>query len=513
MSIFSGLRETTTVADTHTTETHAAGSDKTMLRIGKTAFLLAFFILLGLMVVSGTLTHLVPSGSFDRMQEDGREVVIPGSYTATDVPPAPVWRWFTAPVEVLFAEGNVVVLTIIVFLLFVGGAFAILEAAGVLKALIEIIVVRFQSRRYLLLAIIVFFFMAVASVLGVYEAMVPLIVLIVPLAHRLGWDSLTGLGMSLLPLAFGFSAAITNPFTIGVAQRIAELPLFSGAWLRIIFFLLVYAGVLTFVTLHARKVERTPSRSLVYDEDVALREREGLTAVPRAAGVSPAAVTDPATVRALRWFAVVMGVAFAFIFATARTPGLSDLAFPVMALLFLVGGMGSGLISGIGGRRVVAAFGRGAAAILPGVLLILMSLSVRYIVDLGGITDTILYRATRSIGETGPFASALLIYLVTLGMNFFVGSASAKAFLMMPILAPLADLAGVTRQTAVLAFDFGDGFSNMIYPSNALLLIGLSFTVVSYPRWIRWTIPLQVFALVLSVAFLGIAVAVGYGPF
>jgi uncharacterized ion transporter superfamily protein YfcC len=208
-----------------------------------------------------------------------------------------------------------------------------------------------------------------------------------------------------------------------------------------------------------------------------------------------------------------MGVAFAFIFATARTPGLSDLAFPVMALLFLVGGMGSGLISGIGGRRVVAAFGRGAAAILPGVLLILMSLSVRYIVDLGGITDTILYRATRSIGETGPFASALLIYLVTLGMNFFVGSASAKAFLMMPILAPLADLAGVTRQTAVLAFDFGDGFSNMIYPSNALLLIGLSFTVVSYPRWIRWTIPLQVFALVLSVAFLGIAVAVGYGPF
>jgi uncharacterized ion transporter superfamily protein YfcC len=119
----------------------------------------------------------------------------------------------------------------------------------------------------------------------------------------------------------------------------------------------------------------------------------------------------------------------------------------------------------------------------------------------------------RHARSAGPFASAFLIYLVTLGMNFFVGSASAKAFLMMPILAPLADLAGVTRQTAVLAFDFGDGFSNMIYPSNALLLIGLSFTVVSYPRWIRWTLPLQVLAFALSMAFLAIAVAVEYGPF
>lgn len=484
--------------------------EQTSLRIGKTAFLLAFFILLGLMIVSGILTHVVPPGSFERVAEDGRVVVIPGSYTPTDVPPAPVWRWFTAPVEVLFAEGNVVVLTIIAFLLFVGGAFAILEAAGVLSALINLIVERFRRRRYLLMAIVIFFFMAVASILGVYEAMVPMIVLIVPLAHRLGWDSLTGLGMSLLPLAFGFSAAVTNPFTIGVAQRIAELPLFSGAWLRIIFFVVVYVAVLSFVALHARTVERDPTRSLVYAEDRRLRDREGYEAAETAA---PGHIMDRGTAGALRWFAGVMAIAFVFIFATARNPVLSDLAFPVMALLFLAGGVGSGLRAGMSGRRVAAAFGRGARAILPGIVLILMSLSVRYIVDLGGITDTILHRATSSIGDAGPFASAFLIYLVTLGMNFFVGSASAKAFLMMPILAPLADLAGVTRQTAVLAFDFGDGFSNMIYPSNALLLIGLSFTVVSYPRWIRWTLPLQIFAFLLSMAFLAIAVAVDYGPF
>jgi uncharacterized ion transporter superfamily protein YfcC len=117
------------------------------------------------------------------------------------------------------------------------------------------------------------------------------------------------------------------------------------------------------------------------------------------------------------------------------------------------------------------------------------------------------------IRGTDPFLAALLIYLLTMLLNFFVASASAKAFLMMPILAPLADIVGITRQTAVLAFDFGDGFSNMLYPSNALLLIALGFTVVSYPRWVRWTLPIQGAVTVLIVAFLLIAVRIGFGPF
>jgi len=149
----------------------------------------------------------------------------------------------------------------------------------------------------------------------------------------------------------------------------------------------------------------------------------------------------------------------------------------------------------------------------PAVLLILMSLSVRHIVELGGITDTILNSAANLIAGSTTFMAAFFVYLVTLGMNVFIGSASAKAFLMMPILSPLADLVGITRQTAVLAFGFGDGFSNMLFPSNALLLIGLGFTVVSYPRWFRWTIPLQIVMFAFSMLFLWIAVQVEYGPF
>ena len=207
---------------------------------------------------------------------------------------------------------------------------------------------------------------------------------------------------------------------------------------------------------------------------------------------------------ALIWFGTSMGLAIAFILVTSRNPTLSDVAFPLMALLLFIGGVGSGLLAGMGLKRVAGSFGRGVLNIAPGIVLILMSMSVKHIVQSGGIMDSLLHSASSLIEGSPPLLAAFLVYIVTLLMNFFVGSASAKAFLMMPILTPLADLVGITRQTAVLAFGFGDGFSNMIYPSNALLIIALGFTVVSYPRWMKWTILLQGIVFLLSMVFLSL---------
>lgn len=478
------------------------------LKIGKKAFLLAFFIILGLMIVSGILTTVVQPGEFQRISVEGREQVVPGSFEYTQPPEYPVWRWFTAPVEVLYSEGNLPVITIILFLIFVGGSFTILELGGVIEALLNLMVRKFGSRKYLLMGILIFFFMFLAAFLGIYETLIPLVVLIVPLAHAMGWDSMTGLGMSLLPLAFGFSAAVTNPFTIGVAQTIAELPLFSGAWLRLIFFSIIFVLVYIFVRRYAKKIERKPEASPVYREDIPVKKSlTGTQPVP-----AEGKLTKPMK-RALTWFGVSMGVAIIFVLVTSQIPALSDIAFPVMALLFLFGGIGSGFFAKMGGKGVAKAFSRGTVNMLPGVLLIMMSMSVKHIVDQGIITDTILFKAGKIIGGASPFTAALLIYLLTLIMNFFIGSASAKAFLMMPILVPLADLVGITRQTAVLAFDMGDGFSNMLYPSNAILIIALGLTVVSYPKWIKWSIPLQGVIFAISIGFIGIAVAVTFGPF
>lgn len=487
----------------------AADTQKYSIKVGKKAFILAFLIILGLMIVSGILTRVIPAGKYERIQFEDRELVVQGSYSQIEPPEYPVWRWATAPIEVLYAPGSITVITIILFLIFVAGAFTILEQGHILEHGLMLLVRRFGGRRYLLMAIIMLAFMVLAAVLGIYESLVPLIVFIVPLAHILGWDSMVGLGMSLLPLAFGFSAAVTNPFTIGVAQRIAELPLFSGAWLRIIFFVLVYVIILLFVRRYARKIDADPKKSLVYEEDAPLRERYHQESADSQASEQ----LEPGMKRALIWFAGSMIVAILFVLATSRSPGLSDYAFPLMAVLLLIGGVGSGLFAGMGGKDILRVFGRGILNISPGILLILMSLSVKHIVESGGIMDTLLYRASGVIEGSPPMVASFLTYAVTLIMNFFVGSASAKAFLMMPILTPLADLVGITRQTAVLAFGFGDGFSNMIYPSNALLIIALGFTVVSYPRWLRWTILLQLIVFALSMAFLAFATVIEFGPF
>ncbi len=482
--------------------------EQSSLQIGKKAFLSAIIILLVLMIFAGVLTRMVPSGEYERKLIDGREMVVPGSYTPVEVSPPAVWRWFTAPFEVLWGTDSLTINTIILLLVLISGAFHILETGGIMKSILRALVERFTHKKYLLMAIIIFFFMFSAAVLGIYEGMVPMVVIVVPLAYALGWDSLTGLGMSLLAMAFGFSAAVTNPFTIGVAQGIAGLPLFSGAWLRILFFITVYVLVFIFVRSHAKKVERDPQSSLVYRDD--LEVRDNYTPVD---GDDSTYLHGPRLRRSLWWVLGWIGTAIGFVLVSSQIASITFLAFPVMGVLFFIAGVGGGFLAGLSGREIVIVFLKGTLSILPAVLLIMMAMSVKHIISLGGIMDTILYHASELIRGTGPYGAALLIYGLTMVLNFFVASASAKAFLMMPILTPLADLVGLTRQTVVLAFDFGDGFSNMIYPSNALLLIALGFTVVSYPKWLRWTLPIQGMVMAVTLCFLMIAVRINFGPF
>ncbi|QQO09525.1 YfcC family protein [Breznakiella homolactica] len=494
----------------NTAEKTNGGAAPSSIKIGKKAFILSALIILLLMAVSGILTLVLTPGEYERVTVDGRTLVVDGSYAEVPRPDYPFWRWFTAPAEILFAPGNLTPIVLILFIIAVGGSIAILEYAGVMEELVNLLVRRFAKRKYLLIALIILFFMVCSSFVGIYEGMVPMIIFIIPVALSLGWDSLTGLGMSLLPLAFGFASAVTNPFTIAVAQKIADLPLFSGAWLRIIFFAAVYAIVTLFVVRHAKKVEKNPAASLSFADDEKLR---GKMHADGGAGAAAEIRGGRRHWNTLIWFVSCVILAMVIVVATARIPGLSDAAFPVMTLLFLIGGIGGGLFAGLRGKHLALSFFKGALNLLPGVLLVLMAYSVKHIITCGKIMDTILYMASELIRRSPPMAAAFLVYATTLVMNFFIGSASAKAFLMMPLLTPLADLVGITRQTAVLAFDFGDGFSNMIFPTNALLLIALSFTVVGYPKWMAWTWKLQLIMLALTSAFLAFAVVIGFGPF
>jgi uncharacterized ion transporter superfamily protein YfcC len=175
--------------------------------------------------------------------------------------------------------------------------------------------------------------------------------------------------------------------------------------------------------------------------------------------------------------------------------------------------VGAGFVSGSSGKKIWSSAWEGLTGIAPGIPLILMAASVKYIAAQGAILDTFLNQASGYIEQAGAFTAALAAYLLALILEIFIGSATAKAFLVMPILLPLADMVGITRQVTILAYCFGDGFSNMAYPTNPVLLISLGLTTVSYPLWIRWTIRLWLPVILVSILFLWIAVSIGYGPF
>jgi uncharacterized ion transporter superfamily protein YfcC len=495
------------------------------------SFVMSILVLAVLMLLAGVATRIIPSGAYQRsILVDGRMVLVPGSYALGPRPSYPVWRWLTAPVEVLASEDAALALVIIAFIVVVGGAFTVMRKSGVLEASVRSLSARFRTRRMAFLALVCLFFMASGSFMGLFEEVVPLVPLAVALSLSFGWDVFTGLGMSILAVGFGFSAAIANPFSIGTAQKLAGLPVLSGAPFRLISFICVYALYMAFMIVHVRRIEADnriaadlADGSAGWAANHAAGETVGQTVgqvANHAAGETSGGTTgwvasqsadsgcNPA--RGATIFGRGTIILLGLIFISSITGIGNDLILPAIALGFLVIGFGAGLGTGLRLRRIVGSFAVGALAVLPAALLILMALAVKRIVVAGGIMDTILYNASGLMTGATGHGAALIMYAVTLAMNFFIGSASAKAFLLMPILAPLADLSGVSRQIAVQAFAFGDGFSNMLYPTNAVLLISLGLAGMSWGQWFRQTWKLQAAVLLLTIGLLLVAVSSGY---
>jgi uncharacterized ion transporter superfamily protein YfcC len=475
------------------------------IKISKKSFLSSLIILLILMIISGVLTRILPPGEYDRIIVDGRETIDINTFKFIEKPDYPFYRWFTAPLEVLWSQDALTVIVIILFILFIGGTFTILEKSGIIKYAMDKIVKRFSSNKYLLLSVLVLFFMAFGSMFGIFEELIALVPICVTLSYSLGWDSLTGLGMSALSSGFGFAAAIFNPFTVGIAQELSGLPPFSGFLYRILIFAIVYALLLAYLLRYAKKIEKEPELSLVFAEDEMHRQRYNRPA--------DADEENPNLPKAFRIFTTFLIIIVLFIVSGFFVEFLSSITLPLVAVLFLIGGLASGYASKYNEKGLFKDWINGLTGIAPSVILILMAMSVKVIITKGKIMDTILYYAFNSISSYSPFAAGLLIYLLVLFLEFFIGSASAKAFLVIPIIIPITDMIGITRQATVQAFCFGDGFSNMLFPTNAALMIALGLTPVSYLKWFKWVIKLQLMTFLISMILLFAAIGFGYGPF
>ena len=459
------------------------------LDINAKSFITAMIIIFALMCGTYALTFFVPSGEYTRIVDANGDTVLDTASGFQYVEGGmSFWKWILSPFLVLAAEGSGTILGVIAFLLVIGGIFNGLDKCGLMQYMLDKIVDRFGASKYRLMAMIIFFFMALGSFIGSYEECVPLVPIVVALSISLGWDDLTGLGMSILAIGCGFAAGVCNPFTVGVAQNLVGLPMFSGMWLRCISFIIVYLLLFLFVRTYAKKVEKPQSATASLHTFVPDKKRD----------------------KALKYFGGILLVGVLVIFSSVFITALQDFTMIIVALMFLIAGISSILTTGMSAKEMGIYFWNGVTSIFPAVFMILMASSIKYTLVEAKILDTLLHAAV-GIAETLPKAVVILfVYLIVLVMNFFISSGSAKAFLLMPLIVPLAQIFDISAQSCVMAFAFGDGFSNVLYPTNAVLLISIGLANVSYVKWFKWTWKFQLLNIVVTSLMLLFGLAIGY---
>ncbi|NLY35782.1 MAG: hypothetical protein GX046_00955 [Tissierellia bacterium] len=472
-----------------------------ILRIGKRSFFLSLAALLILMAFAVFLSIHLPSGTFERVIVEGKEMLVAGSYKVVTKPELRFYRYLSPPLEVLFSSDGPTVIVILLFLLILGGSFTILLQSFMISMMMDRLSLRFEKRRFLLLFALSFFFMFSGAAFGVFEELIILVPFCIVLARKMGWDSLVGLGVSLLSAGLGFSAALFNPFTLGVAQKLAGLPLYSATLFRLGVFLSIYLILQVFLLRYAKAIEKEAKSSLVYNEEPREDKFEEVLYPAKLSG-------------ALSLFGRLLLLMPLFILWSVFSPIVSSLLFVLLALLFLFSSFFSVIHSGVMDfKKAWSSFIMGVIGVAPAIVLILLAMSIKLILTRGLVMDTILLKSVEFLSPLEGYSGVYALFFLVMFLNFFISSGSAKAFLLLPILLPLTDYLQINRQIAVQAFLFGDGFSNLMYPTNAALMIGLGFSVVSYPKWLRWTFPLQAVLILVSLFWLTLAHKMGLGPF
>ena len=465
--------------------------------ISARSFVIVAALLLAILVFCGSLSYFIPQGSF---ATDVNNNIIPGTYEKGKVEGVALWRVLTAPVRVFASEDAVTIIVISVFLLIMSGVFNLLDKTDGIKTFIHYIMERLRDRGGPVVCITVLIFMLFGSLFGMFEELVTLLPLIIVFMLSMNLDTMVGLGACLMAACFGFSTAITNPFSVGTAAQLAGIHVSSGVWLRILFFVIVYGLLCAFLLGYLKKIRRDPAVSPTYEAD--RKRRESLL------GQTEDEIPDQE--RIFRIYATFFAIQGVLLVAIACIREISGLAIPILAASFLVSGLIAGQLVCKDFRRVLAYFLKGAAAMLPAVAMIALASSVKLVMVESNILHTVMHTVLNLLTGKGKFVTILLIYGLILFLQLFIGSASAKIFLVMPIVLPITNALGISPTLVILTYCMADGFTDVILPTNPVLLIGLSMANVSYWKWLKWTWKLQMLLLAVSILVLLFGVMIGY---
>ena len=471
--------------------------EKAYSSISVRSFVTVAVLLLVVLFFCGSLSYFIPQGAFER---DAESNIIPGTYQAGDVKGIALWRVITAPVRVFASEDALTIIMISVFLLIMSGVFNLLDKTGGIKTFIEFIMRRLRDKGGPFVCIMILLFMLFGSLFGMFEELVTLLPLIIVFMLSMKLDTMMGLGACLMAACFGFSTAITNPFSVGTAAQLAGIVVSSGVWLRVVFFSIVYLILCGFLLGYLKKIRLTPQASPTYEMDQ--KRRESL--ILRRGGKSQ----DQQKI--FRVYATFFGFQGVLLVAIACIRAISGLAIPILAASFLIFGLIAGQIVCRNFRKVLSYFLQGAVAMLPAVAMIALASSVKLVMVESNIIDTVMNAVLQLLVGKGNFVTILLIYALILFLQLFIGSASAKIFLVMPIVLPITNALGISPTLVILTYCMADGFTDVILPTNPVLLIGLSMANVSYWKWLKWTWKIQVLLFAVSVTVLYFGVLIGY---
>jgi len=448
-----------------------------------------YVLLVVLLALIAAATWVVPGGKFDTQLVDGKNVIVAGSYHVVEAKPQGLVALLTSPIK-----GFVEAALIIGFVLIVGGAFAVLQRTEAIDALIKS-VARAHNRSAVVRAAVIPVFVGLFSLggatFGMAEEAIPFVLIFIPLALALRLDTLTGVAIPFVGSQVGFATAFLNPFNVGVAQGIAGVPLFSGLGYRAICWAIATALTIGFLMWWAARIRRDPTLSPTYAMDQERRKTLDMASFENFAGMT-------GRHRAVLWlFAATLGVMIV---------GVVKYGWYIeeIAALFLVMAVTVGMVARLSADEFMAAFLHGARDLVGTALVIALAKATVILMRDGQIIDTMLNALAPLVASSSPVFAAQKMFVIQSVINFFIHSGTGQAALTMPIMAPLADLVGVTRQTAVLAFQFGE-LTTPIIPTSGITVGVLALSGVPFGQWVRWMLPLQALYLVMALALLAVA--------
>lgn len=448
-----------------------------------------FVLLFALIILAVIGSYIIPAGEFDRAKDpnSGRTVVVPGTFHRVDQAPRSFFDTFIA-----VQKGSIDAADVVFFVFFVYASFYIVLQTGALHSFIGWLLKVLKGKEIILIPVFMYVFALGGSVFGMYEETFGFIPLFVGLAIAMGYDALVGMSMVSMAVAMGFAAAFMNPFTVGVAQKVSELPLFSGMTFRIIVWFTFVTLAVVYTLVYALKIKKDPSKSILKGMDMgalALNHDE--------------LIEKKFTIRdkiILWWVVLIIGLLVWGVI-------VKGWYFDELAGLFIIMGVFAGFMAGWGPSKIAVTFLEGCKDIVFGALVVGLSRGILIVMRESKIIDSIINAMAQPLSYMPKWLAAEGMLVVQTLINFFIPSGSGQAATTMPIMAPLSDLLGITRQTAVLAFQFGDGFSNILWPTTALPVI-CSIAKVPIDKWWKYFVPFFGWLLLAQAIFMAIAVAV-----